>query len=143
MKKLDLLIKLHNHELDQKRLQLKQLEEQAASFKTEIESLYKRLDAERIESVKDVTALPTMNNYSHWNKTQREQLSRLLDKKRAEIEQKMEEIFTAFQELKKYEITDDRIKQREAHELKIKDQNRLDEIAINKDHRNKKNDNLV
>lgn len=143
MKKLDLLIKLHNHELDQKRLQLKQLEEQAASFKTEIESLYKRLDAERIESVKDVTTLPTMNNYSHWNKTQREQLSRLLDKKRAEIEQKMEEIFTAFQELKKYEITDDRIKQREAHELKIKDQNRLDEIAINKDHRNKKNDNLV
>lgn len=140
MKQLKTLIKYHQTQLDEKRLALKDLLDQA----DEIEQAITHLKAELVTQQALVTGDASMGfhygTYAEGNKKKQEALGQKLVDMQPEIDAAEEEVREAYRELKKYEVTLER-KEREAQaEADHREQSFIDEVASQKWHRKESSD---
>ena len=124
------LIKLHKHELDEKRLFLKKLYDAQNAIEEEREFLQKRLEKEKkaVEELGDIHF--TFANFREDIKNRNE----LLDNREIALNQEIEEakdaMMEVFSEFKKYEMTQAERERIEKLERALAESKDLDEIGL-------------
>ena len=135
------LIRIRQWALDEERRQLGQLNAAMNTIEREIEQL--RLNYEREQQAAaeaDFIAASGFGNYTEGMIKRREQLQTAKASLEVQIEGKTEEVREAFQELKKYELAQEALEEREAAEEARRETIELDDIAI-EGHARKTNQN--
>ncbi len=130
MKNLPILIKLRQRELDNLRRNMSVLEEELAQLQAEEKKLKAQLQYEKKIASQNPHIAMFYGNFAQGNKQQQQQLKNLqqeLDQKIANIQ---DEISDAFGELKKFEITQENILQREEEYRQQQEQKELDDIGL-------------
>jgi flagellar export protein FliJ len=127
---LTVLIRLHKHELDEKRVALGQLYfalAQVERERRELEHLF-ALEKEAVDTTGDVHF--TFPKYVEKVQKQRKALDERESLLGKEIETAKESLMETFSELKKYEMTQKDRLRLEQEERDIKESKQLDEIAL-------------
>ena len=139
MKNLDNLIRLHQWRLDEKRQKVAELERLAAKFRAEIEQLEKGLKLEQGVAARNAEAATGYGNYALAVVARRDKLEQSLAELENEMIHAVEDVATAFQEYKKFDLI--RARDRERAELKKKraEQRAVDEAGLNLHRRANKN----
>lgn len=134
------LIRVRKYAVEQKQKFLSELYRQAESLVQQKEAMLKQL-AEEEEKVHgmDVEMLTYFGPYSEAVKGRVEDIEQSMVKLNRRIEIAREDMRAAFAELKKIEITQERREDEEGKELKKKEDDELDEIAIQVFRRNEEN----
>lgn len=125
------LIRIRQWALDEERRQLGQLNAALTTIENEIANLqatYEREQAAAAEA--DFVAASGFGNYTEGMIKRREQLNTAKASIEVQIEGKTEEVREAFQELKKYELAQESLEEREAAEEARRETIELDDIAI-------------
>lgn len=125
------LIRIRQWALDEQRRQLGQLNAAMNTIEREIEQL--RLNYEREQQAAaetDFIAASGFGNYTEGMIKRRQQLLTARASLEVQIEGKTEEVREAFQEVKKYELAQEAIEEREAAEAARRETIELDDIAI-------------
>ncbi|MDM7946791.1 MAG: flagellar FliJ family protein [Oceanibaculum nanhaiense] len=136
MKALITLIRLHNHQLDDKRRALAEAERRLANAKAQRAALDEELVAEKRHAAEGGEGVYTYGAYLQAAKRRREAIDAgivVLEKAAAEARDAVAE---AFAELKKYEITKANRERRELEEANRIEQNMLDEMGLAMHRRN-------
>jgi flagellar FliJ protein len=135
MAKLDSLIRLQKHHLDEKQKTLATLNDML----TGLENDQKALDAEREKEVElarhDVTLSRTLGGYLEGCEIREENIAKAMNNVNQQISVARDEIRDAFAELKKYEIVQKRRVEEERKALLKKENDTLDEIALDRHQR--------
>ena len=135
MKALSTLIRLHNHQLDDKRRALAEAERRLANAKAQRTALDEELVAEKRHAAEGGGGY-TYGAYLQAAKRRREAIDAgivVLEKAAGEARDAVAE---AFAELKKYEITKANRERREQEEANRIEQNLLDEMGLSMHRRN-------
>ncbi|MDH3700671.1 MAG: flagellar export protein FliJ [Alphaproteobacteria bacterium] len=129
-KPLGKLIRFHRYHLDEKRRQIKELEEAEAALSGQIDTLEDQLASER----SSLQALPdARSDYGGYARAQLDRRAELTKEKElasGAVAEARDALLSAFAELKRYEITLERYEQAERQERDKNDQNELDETAL-------------
>ncbi|MGD9637775.1 MAG: hypothetical protein AB7U85_01795 [Alphaproteobacteria bacterium] len=133
------LIRLKKWEIDEKRRALADLFSQEEKVINNIKKLLEELEEEKRTAALDIQYRITYDIYVQKNIKIRQSLDGILIKTRQRIQEVQDELAILFQDLKTYEISQENREKRRAEELKIKEQNKLDEIGLNL-HRRRHND---
>lgn len=139
MKKIKSLIRLHKFELDEKRRALRALEEAMGKMLQARINLDHELVAEQKTAAQSLELGFTYSGYAKKFIARREKLEEEMANLKVEIEKAEIIVGMAYQELKKYEITDARQEAAEKLERDRKEQAELDESGLVAHHRKKKN----
>ncbi|MFN7039398.1 MAG: hypothetical protein ACK4OM_07535 [Alphaproteobacteria bacterium] len=131
MKGIKTLIKLKKRELDSKRKTLSELEIKLENLHKVIEMLDEELKKEQEIAATVFEASLTYNNYYIDNRQKKEIVNNEVTKVVRQIKILQEEIFIDFTELKKYDISLENQINYAKEKQKSKDQQNLDELAIN------------
>jgi flagellar protein FliJ len=130
MSDLSSLIRLHKHELDEKRLALAALYEEAARLERQRRTLERAFEAEK-EAIARLGDIPfTFASYAESVAQKREKMAEeaaMLEKKIASAKEGMMETFS---ELKKYEMTQEKRARNEEQQQLSRESRELDEIGI-------------
>lgn len=125
------IVRLHKWQVDEKRRQITELEE----MRSELENKLEKLDTDLSTEQKNLSASNVVDiNYANYATNvmrRRENIEASIVEINVSIENMKDELAEAFKELKKYEIVEQRAIEREKHEQKRREQDRLDEISIN------------
>ncbi len=131
MKKLDPLIRVRKHTVEQKQKALAALYKREEEMKNERDKLEAQLAIE-MEKAKDMDA-EFLNYFGPYSARVQNQIERI-DAKRKKLENQIalaqESVRAAFAELKKVEIIDKRRKAEERAEIDKKESDMLDDIAV-------------
>jgi len=129
-KPLGKLIRFHRYHLDEKRRQIKELEEAEAALSGQIDTLEDQLASERssLQAVPD--ALSDYGGYARAQLDRRAELTKEKELASEAVAEARDALLNAFAELKRYEITLERYEQAERQERDKNDQNDLDETAL-------------
>lgn len=130
MADLSSLIRLHKHELDEKRRALSELYGELATLEREIRDLERAFEAEKAAVSASGDIHFTFAGYVEAVAAQRtvlEQRGATLEKK---IEAARDDMMTTFTELKKYQMTQDERQRLEAEERAFKDAQNMDAIGL-------------
>lgn len=130
MAKLHGLIKLRQHELDEKRRELGEINAKIEALEQKKKQMLDRMEAEKQAAADNVMLASTIGAYIGKTLKRRESLTKQIQKIIVESEELMEEVREAFLELKKFEITQNRRDAEELARLEKLEQAVLDEIAI-------------
>tara|TARA_B100000519_G_C14113426_1_gene376893 strand:+ start:201 stop:614 length:414 start_codon:yes stop_codon:yes gene_type:complete len=125
------LIRIHSFQLDEKRRELKKLEDQAAKIEEALANLINQVEAEKKLSYESLEAQRDYPNFIQFAFEKRDQLNKDLTAARGLIETAREGVAEAFAELKKYEIVKQKYDNEIAEELDRREQMDLDEVALN------------
>ena len=125
------LIKIHSFQLDEKRRELKDLEDQAAKIEDALANLINQVEAEKKLSYENSEVHRDYPNFIRVALDKRDQLNQDLMAARGLIETAREGVAEAFAEVKKYEIVKQKYDDEVAEELDRRDQMDLDEVALN------------
>lgn len=125
------LIRIHSFQLDEKRRELKKLEDQAAKIEEALANLINQVEAEKKLSYESLEAQRDYPNFIQFAFEKRDQLNKDLTAARGLIETAWEGVAEAFAELKKYEIVKQKYDNEIAEELDRREQMDLDEVALN------------
>lgn len=130
MADLNALIRLHKHELDEKRRALGELYSMMAELERERREMERAFEREK-EAVKDNESIHfTFASYVEKMKQQQ----KMLDQKSLQLEKKIEsakeDMMNTFSELKKYEMTQAERDRLAEEERLMKESQALDEIAL-------------
>ena len=135
MKGLAALIRLHNWELDAKRRELADIEREQDALHDRI----RRFDASVVEEQSfardSESGMFAFVGYMRGVNQRRRQFQSEIVAMHERIEAKREEVAEAYQELKRYEITQAEILKREKLEADRRLQGELDEISLNQHRR--------
>ncbi len=130
MADLSVLIKLHKHELDEKRLFLAKLYHAVAEIEEERAEINRKLAEEKVA----VEALGGLHfTFSDYMIEVKNKLDILADREKdieKQIEVAKDDMMETFSELKKYEMTQEAREALEAQELKLKEGKEIDEIGL-------------
>lgn len=131
MKTIETLIRVSKFELDEKRRVLSgHLDEEDALLEKR-----RKLDEELVREQETAKAFPDMaityGSFANQIIARRDKLDGQIVVKRRETELAREEVQIAFEEVKKYEITLERMKAEEAKERAKVEQEELDEMGLN------------
>ncbi len=137
MKGLLTLIKLRRRELDQLRRQMGVLQEERARHIARSLALTEQLKKEIESAANQPEMAMFFGNFSDHIAAQQDEIREEVHRVDRRIIQLTAKITEAFGDLKKFEITRDNIKAREAEEARRKEQILLDEIAAQQHHMNK------
>ena len=131
MADLNPLIRVRKHTVEQRQKFLAELYRQAEELQDQKDSLLTTLQSER-EKTKElgVEMLSYFGPYSDAVKDRVEDIDHAMEKLNFRIEVARDAMREAFAELKKVEITQERREEEEQAELKKKESDELDEIAI-------------
>ncbi|MFP4313354.1 MAG: flagellar FliJ family protein [Alphaproteobacteria bacterium] len=131
MADLDPLIRVRKHAVEQKQKFLAELYRQAEEMEAQKRSMLDTLAEERkrVDEM-GVEALGYFGNYSQAVKNRVEDIDEAMVKLNHRIDIARDEMARAFEELKKIEITQERRKAEEEKELKKKESDLMDEIAL-------------
>ena len=105
MSVIEKLIRFHKFDLDEKRRDLRELEEQEARIQESIDAIDQEVQSEQAFSRVDANFAPYYGGYATRTKARREALVDELSKAHEIVEEARETVVQAFEELKKYEIT--------------------------------------
>lgn len=130
MSVIEKLIRFHKFDLDEKRRELRELEDQEARIQDAIDGLDQEVAAEQTFSRGTADFAPYFGGYASRTKERREALEGERDKAHAEVEQAREIVIQAFEELKKYEITQEQQEHAAYLESEREAQVDLDEVAM-------------
>lgn len=124
------LIRLHQRQLDEKRRMLAELEQMRAEMDRKILLLDAEVERERQAAQEAPEALRQFAAYLEGVRQRRQTMLRTIDELVPKIEAAANEVATAFQDVKKFEIAADiKERQRQAALAKI-EQEELDEVAL-------------
>lgn len=137
MKTLNTLIRLHKRTLDELRRNMTALENQKIQLQQTIITLQKELDTEVSLAGKQLEMANFFGGFAKRIKNRQENIHKEIIALDGKIEALNKEIFTAFAELKKYEIARENARLKAAEEEKRKETLLLDEIASRQHQRNK------
>ena len=138
IQQLKTLVKSHQAALDDKRRELRALQDKADGIVAHIERLKVELAKERELVTSNVDVSFNYGTYSDANKSKREQLAEERMAMQSELDEAEEAMRDAFRELKKYEITLERREEEWRKEQEKREQTELDEMAGNAWQRSKK-----
>ena len=131
MKGLKSLIRLHKFRLDERRRGLQELE----TLRLRLDAALVRLEAEVRAEKRTVETAPEMAfafaDYAASARDRRDKLVDSIDETKQQIEQAREAVNEAFQELKKYEITQANRERMAARRAARLEQAELDEVGLN------------
>jgi len=129
-KPLGKLIRFHRYHLDEKRRQIRELEEAEAALSGQIDTLEGQMASERAA----LQATPdARSDYGGFVRTQLDRRAELKKEKELAsdaVAQARDALLNAFAELKRYEITLERYEQAERQERDKVDQSEVDETAL-------------
>lgn len=142
MADLESLIKYRKHGVDEKQRVLAQLYREAEELEKKQQALRGQMEKERALSDELGTpdAAVAYNLYAQGAREKIAALQRQLDKMQIRIEAAQAAMREAFAEMKKIEITDRNRKDREKKRVQKKEDQTLDEIAIDRHRRNQEED---
>jgi flagellar export protein FliJ len=129
-KPLGKLIRFHRYHLDEKRREIKELEEAEAAISGQIDTLENQLESERssLQAIPD--ALSDYGGYARAELDRRAELTKEKELASEAVAEARDALLNAFAELKRYEITLERYEQAERRERDKVDQSELDETAL-------------
>jgi len=135
MKVLHRLVRYHRHQLDEKRRQLRELEERSASIGAAIETLDGNMVAEQRSAARSQDTIGAYGNFARASLDRRAALLEEQDKANAEVEAARDELLEMFAEAKRYEISLENQLQEERQAMERRAQGVLDEAALNQHRR--------
>jgi len=125
------IVRLHKWQVDEKRRQIAELE----VMRSDLEKKLEKLDSDLKDEQKNVASSNVVDiNYAGYAAAvmkRRENIEASITEVNVSIENMKDDLAEAFKELKKYEIVEQRAVERELHEQKRREQDRLDEISLN------------
>lgn len=130
MADLSVLIRLHKHELDEKRRALAELHGAMAELERRRRDLERTFEAEK-EALK-VTG-DVHFTFAHYAESVRQQQEELTEEEQAlerHIEKAKDSLMETFSELKKYEMTQEERERLEAEEILIRENRAMDAIGL-------------
>lgn len=125
------LVRYHRHLLDEKRRNLRALEERAASVEEAIERLDKSVAAEQRVAKRSSEVLRAYGGFARAALDRRGALLGALSDANSAVEAAREELLDAFAEVKRFEISLDHQERAERAEQGRRLQGQLDESALN------------
>lgn len=125
------LVRYHRHQLDEKRRNLRALEERAASVEDAIEKLDMRVVAERRVAKHAPDVSGAYGGYARAALDRRAALLTALGEANRAVEAAREELLDAFAEVKRFEISLEHEARRAQDEQERRTQGLLDEAALN------------
>lgn len=125
------LVRYHRHQLDEKRRNLRALEERAASVEGAIERLDMSVVAERRAASHAPEVMSAYGGFARAALDRRASLLVALGEATRAVEAARDELLDAFAEVKRYEISLDHQERREREEQGRRVQGLLDEAALN------------
>ena len=131
MKNLDSIIRLHQWQLDEKRLKVSELERLATRFRAEIEELEKSLKQEQEVAKRNTDAATGYGNYAVAVVARRDKLKQSLAGLENEMAHAVEEVAVAFQEFKKLDLIRARDQKKAEWKKKRMQQRAMDEAGLN------------
>jgi flagellar export protein FliJ len=135
MKGLAALIRLHNWELDAKRRELADIEREQDALHDRIRRFEGQVIEEQSFAKDSESGMFAFVGYMRGVDQRRKQFQSEVVAMHERIEAKREEVAEAYQELKRYEITQAEILKREKLEADRRLQGELDEISLNQHRR--------
>ena len=130
MNVIEKLIRFHKFDLDEKRRNLRDLEEKEASVQQAIDNLDEEIQVEQSFSRGQSDFAPYYGGYASRTKSRRETLEAELAQAHQKVETSREEVIQAFEDVKRYEITKDQQDHCEYLETERQSQIELDEVAL-------------
>lgn len=138
MKKAKTLIRLHKFELDEKRRELRALEDKMDALRHARKMIEVEVAEEQKKAKESLENSHTYAGYAQQVIQRRADMDKKISDLKPEIEKQELVVQMAYQELKKYEITAERAAKAEKQEELRREQAELDETAIS-GHQRKKN----
>lgn len=130
MKGLPALIRLHTWQLDGKRRELADLERVEDQFHAEVRRLEDELVTEQAYAKESESGVFAYGAFANGVILRRQKLAHSIAEIQVRIEAKRGEVAEAYQELKRYEVTQANREKREKLEQERRDQANLDEISL-------------
>ena len=141
MADLSVLIRLHKHELDEKRRALAGLYGEMAMLDQERDRLEREFAAEKAAAAERLDEIHyTFPHYVETVRRRREALDRAKLALEKKVEAAKDSLMDTFSELKKYEMTQEERERLEREEQLVKENATFDQIALEGFMRNKKDD---
>ena len=131
MKTLAKLIRYHRYLVDEKRREVRELEERAVAFEQAIDSLDAQVVAERISAADSDFGSADYGGFAQASLVRRSSLVRELSEAADAVEEARNGLLDAFAELKRYEISLDRKEALARQNRARRDQLELDEVSLN------------
>jgi flagellar protein FliJ len=125
------LIRFHRFQLDEKRRNLKELEERASEIETALSDLAAKIEAEKNVASENYEAGKDFASFIQAALGRREKLDDELLEAQQRVDVAREDVREAFSEVKKYEITKANRDTDAALETTRREQIDLDEVALN------------
>jgi len=125
------MIRLHKWQLDERRRNLVELEKMREELVGKMRSLRDELAAEQKKVAEAPIVSITYGGYAQQVMARRENINSSITEIDVSIEEMKDQVADAFKELKKYEIVEQREREREVSERNQRQQNDLDELALN------------
>jgi len=125
------MIRLHKWQLDERRRNLVELEKMREELVGKMRSLRDELAAEQKKVAEAPIVSITYGGYAQQVMARRENINNSITEIDVSIEEMKDQVADAFKELKKYEIVEQREREREMSERNQRQQNDLDELALN------------
>jgi flagellar protein FliJ len=135
MKGLAALIRLHSWELDAKRRELADIEREEDEIHGRVRQLEAHVAHEQAFARESESGMYVFAGFMRGVEEQRKAFQQQIVEVQRRIEAKREEVAEAYQELKRYEITQAELLKREKLEADRRLQGELDEISLNQHRR--------
>ncbi len=135
---LETLIKLAELVVDEKRLELKDIQSREDELILKLKKLAEKVETEKVAALQSTEAGFAYGTFVNWAKDERGRLENLIEELQPELEEARANLAEAFAEQKKVEITKERRDVEFNEDLKTKEQNFLDEFTTSQFHQNKK-----
>jgi len=125
------MIRLHKWQLDEKRRDMVALEKMRQDLLLNLAELEQELIAEQKKVAESPVISITYAGYAQQVMVRRLNMVNSIVDLEASIENKKDQVTEAFKELKKYEVVEQRKQERKRVRQNLREQNELDELAIN------------
>ncbi len=125
------IIRLHKWQLDEKRRNLVELERMKDSFLQNLADLQLELAAEQKKASEAPVVSISYGAYAQQVMTRRTNIVNSILELDGSLEEMKDQVADAFKELKKYEVVEQRERDRELRKRNHRQQIELDELAIN------------
>jgi len=125
------MIRLHKWQLDEKRRDMVALEKMRQDLLLNLAELEQELITEQKKVAESPVISITYAGYAQQVMVRRLNMVNSIVDLEASIENKKDQVTEAFKELKKYEVVEQRKQERKRVQQNLREQNELDELAIN------------
>lgn len=134
-KTLETLIRLHQLTLDERRRELKEVQDREDALQARLEGLDERLKREQKAAQDNPEYASAYSQFAHWARKERKRLEQAMIDLQPELDRARDRMAEAFAEKKRVEITRDNRNAEEDREQKNREQIELDEVGLQRHRR--------